>query len=257
MDFASLIPETISVYAAVFLIIFSLICSFISTALSLGGGMLMLVGLSFIVPPFVLVPVHGIIQLGSNIARIFISLKDLDKNIILPFIFGTLIGSYFGANIVEIISPAIGQIGVGIFIFYSLFGKFPKLGKKYIFFGGIITSVMSILFGASGPLVSTLIKNMNFSPIKHVATHGSLMVFQHLFKSIAFFFLGFSFKEYLPLVFMMILVGFLGTYIGKLVLVSRGKSYFKKVLTFILLFGALRLIYMGLDNLTLIEFKIF
>ena len=46
---------------------------------------------------------------------------------------GTLIGSFLGANVVEVLSPAIGQIGVGLFILYSLFGKFPKLGKKIYF----------------------------------------------------------------------------------------------------------------------------
>ena len=29
---------------------------------------------------------------------------------------------------------------------------------------------------------------MNFNPIKHVATHGSMMTFQHLFKSFCVFF---------------------------------------------------------------------
>ena len=50
---------------------------------------------------------------------------------------------------------------------------------------------------------------------------------------------------------LMILVGFVGTFIGKLVLVSKGEKYFKKVLTFILLFGALRLISVSYTHLTL------
>ncbi|MAV48700.1 MAG: permease [Pelagibacteraceae bacterium] len=243
------LPDNVSLAGAFVLIVINLLCAFISTALSLGGGLLMLVSLSFFVPPIALVPVHGIIQLGSNFARIFVSLKDLDIKIILPFMGGTLIGSYFGANIVDILSPAIGQIGVGLFIMYSLFGKFPKLGKKYIFFGGVASSTMSVIFGASGPLVATLIKNMNFNPLKHVATHGSMMTFQHLFKSFAYFFIGFSFQQYLPLVTVMILVGFLGTYLGKLVLISKGQSYFKKILSIILFFGAIRLIYFGFQSL--------
>jgi len=106
MSIISFLPDTISLWGAVFLIILNLFCSFISTALSLGGGMLMLVSLSFILPPLALVPIHGIIQLGSNFARIFVSLKDLEIKVILPFILGNLIGTTFGANIVEIMSPA-------------------------------------------------------------------------------------------------------------------------------------------------------
>ena len=188
------LPDSVSLAGALALILINLLCSFISTALSLGGGLLMLVSLSFIVPPVALVPVHGIIQLGSNFARIFVSLKDLDIKIILPFMGGTLIGSFLGANVVEVLSPAIGQIGVGLFILYSLFGKFPKLGKKYIFLEELLHLPCQSCLEPQGPLVATLIKNMNFNPIKHVATHGSMMTFQHLFKSFAYFFIGFSFQ---------------------------------------------------------------
>ena len=137
-------------------------------------------------PPLALVPVHGAIQLGSNFSRIFVSLKEVDVKLIIPFIFGTLLGSYFGANIVENISPSLGQIGVGLFILYSIFGKFPQLGKKFMFIGGVVSSTMSILFGASGPIVATFIRSLNFPPLKHVATHGAMMTFQHGLKCLAF-----------------------------------------------------------------------
>ena len=177
-----LLPEELSLYQGIGLILINLLCAFISTALSLGGGILMLVSLSFFLPPLALVPVHGAIQLGSNFSRIFVSLKEVDIKLIIPFVFGTLLGSYFGATIVENISPSLGQIGVGLFILYSIFGKFPQLGKKFMFVGGIVSSTMSILFGASGPIVATFIRSLNFPPLKHVATHGAMMTFQHGLK---------------------------------------------------------------------------
>ena len=71
-----------------------------------------------------------------------------------------------------------------------------------------------------------------------------------------YFFIGFSFQQYLPLVTVMILVGFLGTYLGKLVLISKGQNYFKKILSIILFFGAIRLIYFGFQNPKLVLFFI-
>ncbi len=252
MEYSILLPQTISINSAIFLIFFNFLTCFISTALSLGGGMLMLVGLSFILPTTALIPVHGLVQLGSNFGRIFVSIKDLDKKIILPFVIGTIVGSLFGANIVDYLSPGVGQVGVGLFILYSLFGTFPPLGRKYILVGGIATTIMSMLFGASGPIVSTLIRNMGFNPTKHVTIHGAFMTSQHLFKSIGFFFIGFAFQEYILLVATMIFVGFFGTYFGKKVLISKGKHYFQKVLTIILLLGGIRIIYLGLQNLNLL-----
>ena len=122
-----LLPEELSLYQGISLILINLLCAFISTALSLGGGILMLVSLSFFLPPVALVPVHGAIQLGSNFSRIFVSFKEVDIKLIIPFVFGTLLGSYFGATIVENISPSLGQIGVGLFILYSIFGKFRRV----------------------------------------------------------------------------------------------------------------------------------
>ena len=170
----------------------------------------------------------------------------------MPFVIGTIVGSLFGANIVDYLSPGVGQVGVGLFILYSLFGTFPPLGRKYILVGGIATTIMSMLFGASGPIVSTLIRNMGFNPTKHVTIHGAFMTSQHLFKSIGFFFIGFAFQEYILLVGTMIFVGFFGTYFGKKVLISKGKHYFQKVLTIILLLGGIRIIYLGLQNLNLL-----
>ena len=82
-----LLPEELSIYHGIGLILINLLCAFISTALSLGGGILMLVSLSFFLPPLALVPVHGAIQLGSNFSRIFVSLKEVDIKLIFSFVF--------------------------------------------------------------------------------------------------------------------------------------------------------------------------
>ena len=243
-----LLPEELSIYQVTGLILMNLMCAFISTALSLGGGILMLVSLSFFLPPLALIPIHGVIQFGSNFSRIFVSFKQVEFKLIIPFVSGTLLGSYFGTHIIENISPSLGQIGVGLFILYSIFGKFPQLGKKFIFIGGIVSSTMSILFGASGPIVATFIRNLNFKPLKHVATHGAMMTFQHGLKCLAYFLIGFTYDQYLFFLILMILVGFIGTYLGRLFLISKGEKYFKKVLSLILFFGALRLIYLGLQD---------
>ena len=47
-----------------------------------------------------------------------------------------------------------------------------------------------------------------------VATHALLNAFQHLFKVIVFVAMGFAFAQYLPLILLMVLAGFAGTWIG-------------------------------------------
>ena len=98
-----------------------------------------------------------------------------------------------------------------------------------------------MFFGASGPLVAGIVKTMKLEPVKHLATHSALMTIQHLIKVIIFGFVGFVYAEYFFLITAMIISGFVGTMIGKNVLVTFGKKYFKLVLNIVLSLIALNL----------------
>ena len=99
-----------------------------------------------------------------------------------------------------------------------------------------------MFFGATGAFIAAMVKTMKLEPLPHIATHSALMTIQHIIKVIVFGLIGFSFGEYLYLIIIMILSGFLGTYIGKKVLISFGKKYFKVVLNTILTIISINLI---------------
>ena len=84
---------------------------------------------------------------------------------------------------------------------------------------------------------------MKLEPVKHTATHSALMTIQHLIKVIIFGFVGFVYAEYFLLIIAMIVSGFVGTVIGKNILVNFGKKYFKIVLNLILTLISLNLIW--------------
>ena len=81
--------------------------------------------------------------------------------------------------------------------------------------------------------------------MSHVATHATLMTIQHLLKTIAFGFLGFAFSNWAGFIALMIIFGFLGTVVGRRVLVRIDEKRFKMALKVILTVLALRLIYAG------------
>lgn len=64
-----LIPESLSLPVAVFLLASSTITSMITASLGAGGGVLLLVLMASWMPPAAIIPVHGMIQLGSNVGR--------------------------------------------------------------------------------------------------------------------------------------------------------------------------------------------
>ena len=100
-----------------------------------------------------------------------------------------------------------------------------------------------MFFGASGTVVVGMVKTMKLEPIKHLATHSALMTIQHFIKVIVFGFVGFAYAEYSLLIIAMITSGFIGTLIGKKVLVKLGHKYFKIVLNVVLTLISLNLIW--------------
>ena len=237
------IPLEISEFTIYFLIIASMVTSFISSAFGIGGGAVLIGLLALKLPPFALLPIHGIVQIGSNFGRSLIFLKDIKRDVLIPFSIGTILGSLLGGTFFIQIEPWLLQLIVAIFILWSVFGKIPAIGATHVVFGGIFSGFFTMFFGASGTLVAGMVKTMKLEPVKHTATHSALMTIQHLTKVIIFGFVGFAYSEYFLLIILMIVSGFIGTLIGKKFLIKFGKKYFKLVLNTILTLIAFNLIW--------------
>ena len=236
-------PAELSEFTIYFLIIASMVTSFISSAFGIGGGAVLIGLLALKLPPFALLPIHGIVQIGSNFGRSLIFLKDIKRDVLIPFSIGTILGSLLGGTFFIQIEPWLLQLIVAIFILWSVFGKIPAIGATHIVFGGIFSGFFTMFFGASGTLVAGMVKTMKLVPVKHTATHSALMTIQHLIKVIIFGFVGFAYAEYFLLITSMIISGFIGTLIGKKFLIKFGKKYFKLVLNTILTLIAFNLIW--------------
>jgi uncharacterized membrane protein YfcA len=74
-----------------------------------------------------------------------------------------------------------------------------------------------------------------------VATHATLMSLQHLLKIVVFGVLGFAFAPYAVLIAMMIASGFIGTVIGRHVLIQMSEKRFRPILNTILVALSLKL----------------
>jgi uncharacterized membrane protein YfcA len=227
----------------------SLVTSFISAAFGIGGGFTLIALLALLLPPAALVPVHGIVQLGSNAGRVGIMLKQVVWRPVLPFVIGTVIGASLGAMVVVQLPPWAVQLALGIFIIWAVFAKLPPIQQRYILLGGVVSSFLTMFFGATGNFIAAMVKTMNLDPVPHVATHSLMMTFQHLAKVLIFGLIGFQFGPYMILIIGMLISGFIGTIIGSRFLTKAGGRYFKPVLNTILSLAAARLIWAGVEGL--------
>jgi uncharacterized membrane protein YfcA len=231
---------------------FALLCgvsflgSFITATLGLGGGMLMLASMALFMAPAILIPVHGAVQLGSNVGRTALMYKNVIKGIIPVFLAGTILGAAIGAKMVIALPVPLLKATLAIFILYSIWApKFQasRPGQKTFFGVAVISSFATMFVGATGPLIAPFLSAASTDRKQVVATHGALMTMQHLLKLLAFGLLGFSFAPYLPLLAGLILCGFAGTWIGKHTLNRLPEHIFRIGLKTILTLIALRLLY--------------
>ena len=72
VDINAFVPADMSQLAFFLLTLASLVTSFMTAAFGIGGGVVLIVVMALLVPPAALIPVHGIIQLGSNGGRVTI-----------------------------------------------------------------------------------------------------------------------------------------------------------------------------------------
>jgi len=243
-----LLPPDLEPLAALLMVAASMGTSFLTAAFGIGGGVVMVAMMAVLLPPAALIPVHGVVQLGSNFGRALIMMKHVERSAILPFAAGSLVGAGLGGVLyVQLPAWAI-QFGVAGFIVWSVAGRLPPIGRGHIFAAGAVSSFLTMFFGATGGFVAALLKGMKLSPLGLVASQGALMTLQHVLKSIVFGFLGFAFIPWLPLAAAMIATGFIGTVIGRQVLTRMGQRYFQTILNAILLILAARLVWSAVEG---------
>jgi hypothetical protein len=168
-ELAYLFPPAMPLLDVGLLIAASLVTSFITAAFGIGGGVVLLAFLALVLPPVALIPVHGVVQLGSNGGRVAIMSKHVVWRPILPFVVGALIGAAIGGLVVVQLPSWLIQLALGIFIIWAVFAKLPAIQQRYILMGGAVSSFLTMFFGATGNFIAAMVKSMNLDPVPHVA----------------------------------------------------------------------------------------
>ncbi len=247
-----LVPNDVGVAAGTILVVVSAATSFLTAAVGIGGGIVLLAVMALLMPAPALIPVHGLVQLGSNAGRTAIMLRDVKTGVLLPFLVGSVVGATIGGLTVVQLPPAVLKIGVAAFILWSAWGRpIAAPGRFAILLTGGFSSFLTMFFGATGSFISAMVKTLKLGRLEHVATHSACMVAQHLIKVAAFGLLGFAYGPYLPLIVAMVVSGFLVTVVGKRVLMRMQDRNFHRVLSVVLTLLALRLIYDGIAILAM------
>jgi uncharacterized membrane protein YfcA len=230
----------------------SFIGSLVAAMWGLGGGALVLAVMALYFPPAAMIPLHGVVQFGSNFGRAMIMWREVLWTLVPAFLVGTVLGAMVGANTVMALPTPVLQIVVALFILYAAWAPKFKGGapsQPKFFAVGALGAFTTMFVGATGPLIAPFVGAATDDRHKVVATHGMLMTFQHGFKCIAFGIVGFAFAPYIALLAGMLAFGFLGTVCGRHVLLRMREDIFRIGFRIVLTALAIRLGYGAIGKL--------
>ncbi|WP_240036443.1 sulfite exporter TauE/SafE family protein [Halomonas urmiana] len=236
------------------LVLLSVLTSAFTAAVGVGGGVLMIMALAQVMPATALIPVHGMVQLGSNVGRTAMTWRHIDRATLLAFLPGVALGALAAAWLLVRLPAGVLELCIAAFVLFTCWGPgLPgrALGRVGTLIVGAVTTLLSSLVGASGPVVAAFIKQRQAGRLAKVATFSACMVAQHLTKAFVFGAAGFVFRDWLALMLSMVAAGFVGTWLGLRLLHRLSERRFDVLFRWALTLLALRLAWLGAQRLGL------
>ncbi len=240
----------------------SFVTAVVSASIGFLGGTILLAVMAQFLPPTVLIPVHGLVQLWSNSTRAAFLLQSIQWRIVSFYCVGTLFGALLASQYVLKVPEAVYNIGLGIIILvltlspkeiWSYFFKKPEnsssvMANKWLI-TGFVSSFLGLFVGAIGVLVGAV-----FMTEKHlekkmmVATQAVCQSIVHLAKVLVFVYLGFELGPWVGLLFGLIFTTLAGSFVGTRILEKIPQQMFLKIFRGLIVILSLRLILIGLNN---------
>ena len=218
----------------VILVVVAFITSAISAILGMGGGIILLGIMALLIPNgYMVIALHGVVQLVSNITRSYIFRQHIKRHIIWQYLPGAILGLCISAIIIIILIYVFNVQSandikvdflkplIGIFIIWFVFGKRPHIKNETPhFFGvGFVSGISTTFIGATGPLIAPFFLKGRLTKENIIANKAVCQAISHIGK-IPLFIILFKvnyFKE-LTILIPLIVAVFFGTNFGKYIL---------------------------------------
>lgn len=226
----------------------TLLTSILSGVIGMGGGVVLLALMTLVLPLRVIVPIHGMIQLVSNLSRASLLAPYIHRHLVLWFALGLPFGAIPAIVVLKSVESEkpflvliVCLIGYAVFKPRSL----PQLKLPIWGFWGLGAAVgfLSPLVGATGPFLAPFFLRDDFTKEEIVASKAAVQILGHLLKIPVFLHLGFDYVTYAVPIALMSLAALIGSKIGIEALKRISADAFKLLFKCALGVAALRLTY--------------
>lgn len=216
-------------------LLFALIAEIIGTVGGFGSSVFFVPIANFYFDFQTVLGITAVFHLSSNISKIALFRKGLDKKLLLhiglPSVFfviiGAIVSKYFSTKYLEI---ALGIFLISLSLLFLIYEKLAiKQGKKESIIGGSLSGFIAGLLGTGGAIRGLTMAAFNLEKSVFVATSAFIDFGVDFTRTIIYFFNGYIKQETLIYLPFLLIIGFLGSYIGRYILTFISQENFKKI----------------------------
>ena len=191
----------------------------------------------------------ALFHLSSNLSKIFLFKKGLNKKLLLSIgipsvlfvIIGGLISKLLQTNFLEVF---LGLFLISLSLFFLIKSKFAfSASKKNAVIGGTLSGFSAGLLGTGGAIRGLTMAAFNLEKSVFIATSAFIDFMIDFSRTIVYYNNGYIHEHDLKYVPFLLIIGVVGTYIGKKILIFIPQVHFRKIsLFFILIIGLATLV---------------
>ncbi len=227
------------------LIPFAFITSLTAAIGGIAGGVILISVMPGFLPAAAIIPVHGLVQIASNLSRAAFGVLHIDWRIFRMYVAGAGLGALLGSQIVPYVAwenmPLILGTFILVFTWMPRIDSAPRLPAKFAVLGALQTC-LSLFIGIAGPLNLPFLLRENLGRDRTVITHSVQMTAMHTLKVFTLGMLGFAFGPYVRLIVGMIVAATIGSWLGTKLRDRISEEIFRKGLKVLISLLAFRMI---------------
>jgi uncharacterized membrane protein YfcA len=242
----------LGLFQLAFLFAASVGTSFINAVAAVGGGMTLFAIMVSVLDYALVIPIHGIIQLWSSSSRVWFFRQHVNFRMVgiflITYVPSCALGMYFWTLIIEYkgVQPYLKMM-LGAYLVLVLgnwsFNIQTTDRKVLMLWAGAWSGILSLTAGSPAAVQAPLFIKANFYKEEFVGTWALSGIVIQMSKLPLFYFIWQAITmEHFWLVVLMAVGVVLGAYLGKMTIGRISESVFRKIMKFILLILASKLI---------------
>ena len=206
----------------------------LSSAIGLGGGVLLLAVMLGFMDPLEAVPIHAVMQVVANGSRGYVLRKAVASYALRPFLVLLVPGAVAGYFLARVTPTEAAQIGIALFALLASWWpaalaattKILGSGRRAFLWLGAVSGVLQIPVGAVGPVIAPVVRRELGDRTTTVATFSVFQLLGHFIKLGVFVVAGFAWFDWWALCVFGSMGSIVGVWLGAKILKRESERTF-------------------------------